>query len=577
MVTSVCGLHAQLNVPSTFPFFYLRSMLLRIHIQNYAIIDELELSFSKNLTVITGETGAGKSIAMEALSLVLGERADTNVLFDKSKKCAVEAEFDSVKTDLKSFFETNDLDEEATLTLRREISPAGKSRAFINDTPVNLPVMKQLGDLLVDMHQQHESQEISTTQFQLSLLDSLAKQEQAVKKYRSDFTDYQKKMQELLRLKEQHLRETQELDYLHFQLNELSAATLKNDEQETLEMELQQLEHAEEIQRTLAGAIIGLKDSDPSVVSQLKSVISSLNALRRFYPEAEELLKRLESARIELNDIAGELEKQQEQINMNPTRLEEVQNRLDLIFRLQKKHRTNDVASLIGIENALQKRIDGISIQTEHIEELEQETSTRIRQLVETARELSAARVKQIPKVVQTINSMLKDVGMIHAQIKIDHHRLDENQPGANGLDEFDFLFASNKGSTFHEIRKVASGGELSRLMLCFKSLIASSTALPTLIFDEIDAGISGETAVKVSAILKQLASRHQVICITHLPQLAAKGDTHYFVYKETHGGRTHTRVRSLTQDEKVKTIAQMISGEKVTPAALESARELLN
>lgn len=552
-------------------------MLLRLRIQNYAIIDELDMAFSENLTVITGETGAGKSIVMEALALALGDRADTTVLFDKSKKCTVEAEFDPERTDLKSFFEEHDLDEEAPLTLRREISPAGKSRAFINDTPVNLPVLKQLGDLLVDMHQQHESQEISTARFQQSLLDSLAKQEQAVKKYRREFTDYQKKMQDLLRLKEQHLRETQELDYLHFQLQELSAAALKAGEQETLEAELQQLEHAEEIQRALAGALNELKDSEASVVVHLKSVISLLNSLRRFYPEAEALTQRLESARIELTDIADELEKQQEQINMNPARLEEVQNRLDLLYRLQKKHRVTSVASLMEIEQALQKRIDGISIQTEHIEELEQETHMLTKRLVETARQISSARVKQIPKVVQTVNSMLKDVGMTHAQIKIDHRPLDAAQLGINGLDEFDFLFASNKGSPFQEIRKVASGGELSRLMLCFKSLIAASTALPTLIFDEVDSGISGETAVKVSAILKQLASIHQVICITHLPQLAAKGDVHYFVYKEPRGGRTYTRVRALTQDEKVKTIAQMISGENVTKAALESARELLN
>lgn len=552
-------------------------MLLRLRIQNYAIIEELELTFSDQLTVITGETGAGKSIVMEALSLVLGDRADTQVLFNKTKKCAVEAEFDVKKSDLKNFLESRNLDEEPTLTLRREIAATGKSRAFINDTPVNLSEMKTLGDLLVDMHQQHESQEISTTLFQLSLLDSMAQQETFVKNYRHSFSQYQERLMQLQNLKEQNQRDTQELDFLTFQLNELRSADLKEGEQELLETEQQQLEHAEEIQRGLMASLVTLRESEAAVTAQLREVIASLNSLRKYLADAEKLHARLESVRIELEDIADEMEAKQETIAADPARLEELQQRLDLIFRLQKKHRANDLASLIQLRSDLQQRIDSISIQTEHLEELQRQLDEQHHDLVADALKISAARKKQVPAITQSVNTMLKQVGMLHAQIKIEHELLDASGLNANGLDHFGFLIASNKGSAFQEIRKVASGGELSRLMLCFKSLIASSASLPTLIFDEIDSGISGETAVKVSRILKHLAANHQVICITHLPQLAAKGDTHYFVFKEMQNGKTHTRVRALSREEKIKTIAQMIAGEKVTAAALESAKELLN
>jgi len=552
-------------------------VLRKLSIQNYAIIEELELSFSDKLTVITGETGAGKSIVMEALSLVLGERADTNVLFDKAKKCVVEAEFDIHELDLKTFFEENDLDAEDVLTLRREISSAGKSRAFINDTPVNLPVMKLLGDHLVDMHQQHESQEISTSQFQLALLDSLSSQERPVKDFRNQFQKYQQNVLRWQQLNDEHERETQELDYLNFQLNELSNADLKFGEQYMLEQEQQQLQHAEEILRVFAMAYNQLKESEDALMQRLGALLHSMNSVKRFLPESEEVFQRAESARIELDDIASEIESLQQTIAADPERLQEIQQRLDLIFRLQKKHKVNDVASLMMLAQDLRKKINSISMHTEELEELGEKNSEQKNKLIKAAEKISSSRKKQVPKVIQSINTMLKDVGMPHAQIKIEHETLKEDELNANGLDRFQFLFAPNKGSSFGEIKKIASGGELSRLMLCFKSLIASSTSLPTLIFDEIDSGISGETAMKVSRILKKLADEHQVICITHLPQLAAKGDTHYFVYKEISRGKTYTHVRALNKEEKIKTIAQMIGGEKTTAAALESAKELLN
>ncbi|MEO5673714.1 MAG: DNA repair protein RecN [Chitinophagales bacterium] len=552
-------------------------MLLRLTISNYAIIEQLELSFSENLTVITGETGAGKSIVMEALSLVLGERADTAVLFDKAKKCVVEAEFSNHDLDLKVFLQENDLELDEMIVLRREISPAGKSRAFINDTPVNLPVMKMLGDSLVDMHQQHESKEISTSQFQLSLLDSLAQHESGVKAYRKSFIQYQIAIARWSELNGQNHREMQELDYLNFQLNELSDAALNTDEQEILEQEQHQLEHAEEIQKIFSQVILQLKDSEEAVTIRLREVVHSLGGVKKFLPALEEILKRIESTRIELDDINSEIENQQQAISADPHRLQQIQQRLDLIFRLQKKHRVNDVKSLIQIASDIEGKINSINIQTEELENLGQKNILQKKQLTEAAKKISSARLKQSPNVIQAINSMLKEVGMPHAQITIEHSALKDDELNANGMDHFQFLFASNQGSEFQEIKKIASGGELSRLMLCFKSLIAASTSLPTLIFDEIDSGISGETAMKVSRILKKLSSEHQVICITHLPQLAARGNVHYFVYKETSDNRTYTRVRSLSEEEKIKAVAQMIGGEKVTAAAIESAKELLN
>lgn len=514
---------------------------------------------------------------MEALSLVLGERADTAVLFDKAKKCVVEAEFSIHDLDLKVFFQENDLELDEMIVLRREISPAGKSRAFINDTPVNLPVMKLLGDSLVDMHQQHESKEISTSQFQLSLLDSLAQHESEVKAYRKSFVQYQIAIARWSELNGQNLREMQELDYLNFQLNELSDAALNTDEQEILEQEQHQLEHAEEIQKIFSQVILQLKDSEEAVTIRLRDVVHSLGGVKKFLPALEEILKRIESTRIELDDINSEIENQQQAISADPHRLQEIQQRLDLIFRLQKKHRVNDVKSLIQIASDIEGKINSINIQTEELENLGQKNILQKKQLTEAAKKISSARLKQSPNVIQAINSMLKEVGMPHAQISIEHSALKNDELNANGMDHFQFLFASNKGSEFQEIKKIASGGELSRLMLCFKSLIAASTSLPTLIFDEIDSGISGETAMKVSRILKKLSSEHQVICITHLPQLAARGNVHYFVYKETSDNRTYTRVRSLSDEEKIKAVAQMIGGEKVTAAAIESAKELLN
>ncbi|MBA2422551.1 MAG: DNA repair protein RecN [Chitinophagales bacterium] len=550
-------------------------MLRKLSISNYAIIENLELEFSDKLTVITGETGAGKSIAIESLSLVLGERADASVLYDKQKKCIVEAYFDKIGDDVKQYLKLNDLDLEEQLILRRELSSAGKSRAFINDTPVTLFVMKSLGNLLVDTHNQLQSQELTTMHFQLALLDSLAKHEEEVAQFRIRFKSYIENGNRRDALREQHMREVKELDYLNFQYSELAGVSLVDREDEILEQEQKLLEHTEEIKKNLSNAIELMSDSEFSIKHQLKQVIGLLNGAKKYYERAEELILRLESARIELGDIEDEIQSRQQELTPEPDRLDQIHARLNIIYKLQKKHHAGTIAELLEILRNLEASIQSISFHHVDLEDLEEKIRLEQKELIAIAKKISSNRTKQIPVITQSVNRMLKAVGMPHAEIKIEHESSEEMN--AYGMDYLRFLFSSNKGSAFQEIRKIASGGELSRLMLCLKSLIASSSSLPTLIFDEIDTGISGETAMKVSTIIKELSTKHQVICITHLPHIAAKGDMHYFVYKETIKGKTHTNIRCLDKQEKIRAIAQMISGEKITAAALQNAAELLN
>jgi DNA repair protein RecN (Recombination protein N) len=552
-------------------------MLRRLFISNYAIIDHLELTFAQRLTVLTGETGAGKSILIEALSLVLGERADTDVLYDKNKKCIVEAAFHVDRKQFQRFFDENNLDAEEEITLHREISPAGKSRAFINDTPVNLSQLKSLGDLLVDMHIQHETRELITASFQLALLDSLAGQTEQVRDFEKQYQSHATDLKRWEELKLQVKHDEEELDYLRFQTDELSETNLVDGEQQPLEMQLQQLEHAEEIKRLSAEIFLILKEAEPSILSQLQSMIQSFKSLGKMASGFDDLLQRVESSRIDLEDISDELEKRTAGLEVNGEQHEEIQQRLDLIYRLQKKHHVDSIASLLEVLNDLQEKSRRISVDREELELLEKKTGIVRQQLLSQAENFSAARRQQIPLIENRVNGMLDDVGMPNASIRIEHEFLPAHAINLTGVDRFRFLFSANKGSEFLDIKKVASGGELSRLMLCFKSLVAASAQLPTIIFDEIDSGISGETALKVSGLLRQLSTKHQVICITHLPQIAAKGYVHYFIFKETDRHRTYTRVKRLNEDEKIASIAKMISGEKVTAASIASAKELLN
>ncbi|MCS6992014.1 MAG: DNA repair protein RecN [Chitinophagales bacterium] len=549
-------------------------MLLRLAVSNYVIIDALELQFSEGLNVITGETGAGKSIVVEALMLVLGERADTTVLREAHRKCVIEAEFTRLPEEAEALLQQADVDHSDPLLLRREILPYGKSRFFVNDTPVPAALLRQLKDLLVDLHHQHDSIEVAQQPFQLAVLDSLAAQEAEVHHYRHCFGQYRRDMQRLEQLNQQQANA--DLDYLAFQLEELNAAALTEGEQEKLEQEQQQLLHAEQIIETLQQALHHLSDAEDNLLSRLYALRQQLRSLTSSLSETKQLLERLDSVHQELNDIAGEFSRLLRTIQPDPQRLQEISDRLDVIYRLQKKHRVQTVGELLHCKQQLQQQITQLQDRDKERELLAAALRQQQQQLLQLADTISRRRAQQIPTLLHQINTLLVDVGMPHARIDVRHQRLPSGQFNSYGIDQVQFLFAPNQGSVFQEIGRIASGGELSRLMLCFKSLVAAETKLPTLIFDEIDSGISGETAMKVARLLRRLADKHQVICITHLPQLAARGESHFQVSKKEVNGRTQAFVRPLNKEEKIETIARMISGHRVTAAALASARELL-
>lgn len=551
-------------------------MLQRLHINNYAIIDEIELNFSENLTVITGETGAGKSILIGALWLILGERADTSVLYNKEIKCVVEGDFNINGYNLQDFFRQNDLDYNNHTILRREINPAGKSRAFINDTPVTLSLLRELGKSLVDVHSQFETLELDTTDFQFTVLDILSNQQKTVAEYQSKYKLYKSNKAELEQLRDSQTKASQEYDFIKFQLNEISEAELVAEEQSFLEQQLQELNHAEEIKRTLTQAEQLLTENEDSVSIKIKDALQAINHISKFSAAAQQLYERLNSAKIELDDIADELEKLSETITHDPEKITDVTARLDLIYRLQKKHRVNSNEELLKLKNEFESKLQNIRLGDERITKLELQIEHELNELKQLSTLLSSARKKQIPPIEKAVNTLLADAGMPNARIKINQAKLPGDSFNTYGTDSIEFLFSSNKGSAFHSIGKVASGGELSRLMLCIKSLIANTASLPTVVFDEIDSGISGETAAKVAKILKRLATNHQVICITHLAQLAARGHAHYFIFKESDKHRTFTKVKLLEGENRIKAIAGMLSGESVSKAALENARELI-
>lgn len=549
-------------------------MLQRLSIKNYAIIENLEMKFSDKLTIITGETGAGKSILLGALSLILGERAESNVLFDKEQKCFVEGSFEVHNYHLQNFFKENELDYEEQTIIRREITPNGKSRAFINDTPVNLEVLRELCSQLVDLHSQHEMLELNTAIFQMKVIDSFAKNEKLLSDYQTKFKIYQAHLFQLENLREQNNKATAELDYLQFQFNELSEANFQQNEQEQLEQELATLTNAEEIKKALISAINILNENENSVNTQLREINSSLNSVKKFNPMLAALCERLQSSVIELSDVVKEFEKLESSTIYDETRINEITERVDLIYRLEKKHNVQTTTELMEIRNNLEKKISSITNLSEEIEQLQKQISEEKNELMKVAVKISENRKKTICPFEKQANSLLKEVGMPFAQLKVKQEI--QNELNQFGIDKILFLFSSNKGTDFQEIKKVASGGELSRLLLCIKSLVANSTALPSLIFDEIDTGVSGEVAFKVGNILEELSQAHQVISITHLPQIARKGEFHYLVFKQAEEKRTATKVKLLNEKERVVEIAKMIGGEKPSDAALKSARELI-
>ncbi len=551
-------------------------MLTRLSIQNFAIIDEATICFSPHLSIITGETGAGKSILLGGLSLILGERAEATSFFDKEKKCVVEAEFDVKGLELNSFFDEEGLDFEEHTLVRREIIPGGKSRAFINDTPVNLQTLKKLTAQLVNLHQQHDTLELNDISFQLKLIDSISGTKDLLKKYRHQFKSFRELEKNIHELKEQLDKAAREQDYILFQFTELKEASLTEGEQENIEQEMNALVHAEEIKRNLSTASAQLQNNEGNISDELRTVLQLLQATIKFQPDLEELVNRLKSATIEVKDIAVELENREMKLQFSPDKIIELQNRLDIIYRLQKKHRLNSIPELLQLQNQFDSQLLSLQNDTSKLDQWNEELSLLKKELTTLAQSLSKKRLSVISSIEKEVNSLLKEASMPYAQIKFEHKLKPENDFSENGIDLFRLLFASNKGSDFIELNKVASGGELSRLMLCLQSLVAESVSMPTLIFDEIDTGVSGEAARKVSIILQKLSSRHQVICITHLPQIAGKGEKHFFVYKENLKSRTYTRVRELKTEDRIIEIARMLSGEKPTEAAIKNAKELM-
>ncbi len=549
-------------------------MIRSLQIRNYAIIESLEIRFSEGLTIITGETGAGKSILVGALGLIMGERADTKSLYDQNEKCVVEGIFDIRQYGLKPFFEENELDYDAELVIRREILPSGKSRAFVNDSPVNLKVLEDLSASLIDLHQQFDTLDINRISFQLRIIDALAGNKDLLDKYQGRFRKYQADQRRLAALEEENNQSAREIDFLQFQLDELNSAALIDGEQETLEGEMGKLTRAEDIKRIMGEAFQVLSESDLAVLSQLTDIRNALQTLGKVSPEISRFNERFDSIILELQDLSGEFEKMAEETEYDPERILEVQQRLDLIYRLQNKYNARTVADLLALQAETESRLGAFADLGGQIMELRGKLVEEQAVLQTLSAELRAKRRAVGPVFSADVEKRLVQLAMPHAQLKVDFQELRDFSP--TGLDEVQFLFAANKGGRLQAIKDVASGGELSRLNLATKSLIAGAISFPTLIFDEIDAGVSGDVALSVGKLLKELAGKHQVVSITHSPQIAAKADAHYFIYKKDREDRTVTNVRLLNPDERVRAIATMLSQSPPSDSAIENARELM-
>ncbi len=549
-------------------------MLKNILIRNYALIDELEIDLAKGLTIITGETGAGKSILLGALGLLMGDRADVTALYDPSKKCLVEGTFNLKDYDLKDFFLVHDLEYDVEIIIRREVNPEGKSRAFINDSPVTISVLKLISSRLIDVHAQHETLHLNEAAFQLHALDAVAETSELVAAYKLKFKLFKKNSEQLQSLKEQELKDKKELDYFNFQFNELDTAQLIPGQQSVLEAELETIENAEFIKGGLSNAYFVLAGADKSLIDALTEVKNTLAQLAKFNPSIATLNDRVQSSHIELKDIASELEALEGNIVHDPKKADIVQEKLDVIYRLQQKHNVKTIDELIILRTDLEHKITAIGSLEEQIKKLAMELETVQKHLADLAGKLTKKRAAAAPQFSKSVKETLTQLGMANAELNISMEQLKEYKE--TGLDKVTFLFSANKGSDAQPLSKVASGGELSRFMLSLKSLLAKHTALPTIIFDEIDAGISGDIAAKTGSILEKMAATMQVITITHLPQVACKGKTHLFVYKQEQGKRTVTRIKQLNKEERVEEIAKMLSAGKVGEAALRNAKELL-
>ena len=550
-------------------------MLRSLYIQNYALIEKLDISFEQGFSVITGETGAGKSIILGAIGLLLGQRADVKSIRTGATKCIIEARFDISNYHMQPFFEENELDYEDECILRRELYASGKSRAFINDTPAQLAQMKELGEQLIDIHSQHQNLLLNKEGFQLNVLDLLAHDEPALSAYQAAYTQWKQAQNDLDRLLERAARDKADEDYIRFQWEQLEEAHLTKGEQEELEQEAETLSHAEDIKASLYRTDQLFNNEEGGLLSNLKECCNVIAELQAVYPAAEEWANRLESSYIELKDIADEVSDREEQVEFNPTRLDEVNERLNLIYSLQQKHRMDTVDELMALRDDYATRLASISSSDEEIETLKKRCGELQSEVRRQAAGLTEARREAAREVERQMAARLVPLGMPNVRFVVDMG--ERKEPGLHGMDTVTFLFSANKNGTLQNISSVASGGEIARVMLSVKAMIAGAVKLPTIVFDEIDTGVSGEIADRMADIMQEMANNdRQVISITHLPQIASRGRAHYKVYKKDNETETNSHIRRLTDEERVEEIAHMLSGATLTEAALNNARALL-
>ncbi len=549
-------------------------MLQSISVENYAIIAKVTLEFDEQLNIITGETGAGKSILLGALGLIMGQRADSKVLLDKSNKCIVEASFSDYPKSINGILKANDLDQEEELIIRREIVPSGRSRAFINDTPTNLDVLQSISTELIDLNKQFQITDIQKKDFHLKLVDALASNEKLTEKYTLLYTEYREKSKELGHQKQLESAQLKEVDFMQFQLNEFLKIGLVDGEKESMESEATVLEKSDVISALMHETTFKLSEGDDStkdLLLDLSKRWATFNGVNPQISEGYELLETLQENLINLYNVSQSIA---ENVDSNPSRLSEIRSRLDEIYTLEKKHSVQSVSQLMAIQTELEQKLENINGREARIKELEKEIDAIVQELEKLASQLTKKRQKVFKKLESTVNAKLDSLAMDSAEIKVSHQLLDELK--SSGRDDISILFKANKGTDFQEIRKVASGGETSRLMLSIKATVAKAMSLPTMIFDEIDTGVSGDIAGKMALILKELATDHQMICITHTPQIAARAVRHFHVYKEEHRNRTETHVSVLDDSERITEIAKMLSGDPPSTFALDNAKDLI-
>ncbi|CCH01894.1 DNA repair protein RecN [Fibrella aestuarina BUZ 2] len=548
-------------------------MLSHLLIKNYALIEQLEMVPDGALNIITGETGAGKSIMLGAIGLLLGHRADTRVLYDPSQKCVIEGSFNVTGYVIETIFEEEELDYAELCIVRREISPSGKSRAFVNDTPVNLETLRRVTSQLMDIHSQHDSVMLGSNEYQLQIVDTYAQDDDRLRTYRADYQTYRDRQMTYDHLQNEAGAMRREFDYNNFLYQELLKANLQADEQELLEQELNVLENAGEIKERLLMAFEYLDNPEQSVVSQLKSAVGCLNQVTKVAEQYKALQERAQSALIELRDLADEISTEQESVDIDDSRAEVVRERLSLIYQLQTKHQASNIAALIALRDELGQKVSQVLNLDDELAKAKAKAEAAQKKMLTSAEALSKARMAVLKPIEKEIKGLLDDLGMPNASLQIS---AEKGRPTPSGIDTVSFLFSANKGVKPQQLKNVASGGEFSRLMMAIKYILASKRSLPTIIFDEIDTGVSGEIAIKMGHMMRDMAHTHQLIAITHLPQIAAQGTAHYFVYKDHSAAKTVSRVRRLSFEERVQEIAQMIGGKTPSPSAVSSAREIL-